>query len=183
MFEGLYKLKEQLRPNFEEGGKLHAFWSLFDGFESFLFTPNTTGKRLGSQIHAGNDSKRTMIYVVLALVPCMLFGMYNVGYQHLLATGQLMGGLTSALFWKAFGFGLLAVLPYILVSYIVGLGIEFTVAQWKHEEIAEGFLVTGFLIPLIVPINTPLWMVAVATAFPLSSPKRCSAVRATTSST
>ncbi len=126
MFEGLYKLKEQLRPNFEEGGKLHAFWSLFDGFESFLFTPNTTGKRLGSQIHAGNDSKRTMIYVVL---------------------------------------GLLAVLPYILVSYIVGLGIEFTVAQWKHEEIAEGFLVTGFLIPLIVPINTPLWMVAVATAF------------------
>ena len=106
-----------------------------------------------------------MIYVVLALVPCMLFGMYNVGYQHLLATGQLMGGLTAALFWKAFGFGLLAVLPYILVSYIVGLGIEFTVAQWKHEEIAEGFLVTGFLIPLIVPINTPLWMVAVATAF------------------
>ena len=165
MFEGLYKLKEQLRPNFEEGGKLHAFWSLFDGFESFLFTPNTTGKRLGSQIHAGNDSKRTMIYVVLALVPCLLFGMYNVGYQHLLATGQLMGGLTAALFWKAFGFGLLAVLPYILVSYIVGLGIEFTVAQWKHEEIAEGFLVTGFLIPLIVPINTPLWMVAVATAF------------------
>ena len=165
MFEGLYKLKEQLRPNFEEGGKLHAFWSLFDGFESFLFTPNTTGKRLGSQIHAGNDSKRTMIYVVLALVPCLLFGMYNVGYQHLLATGQLVGGLTAALFWKAFGFGLLAVLPYILVSYIVGLGIEFTVAQWKHEEIAEGFLVTGFLIPLIVPINTPLWMVAVATAF------------------
>ena len=106
-----------------------------------------------------------MIYVVLALVPCMLFGMYNVGYQHLLATGQLLGGLTAALFWKAFGFGLLAVLPYILVSYIVGLGIEFTVAQWKHEEIAEGFLVTGFLIPLIVPINTPLWMVAVATAF------------------
>ena len=156
---------DKIKPSFEEGGKLHAFWSLFDGFESFLFTPNTTGKRLGSQIHAGNDSKRTMIYVVLALVPCMLFGMYNVGYQHLLATGQLMGGLTSALFWKAFGFGLLAVLPYILVSYIVGLGIEFTVAQWKHEEIAEGFLVTGFLIPLIVPINTPLWMVAVATAF------------------
>ena len=100
MFEGLYKLKEQLRPNFEEGGKLHALWSLFDGFESFLFTPNTTGKRLGSQIHAGNDSKRTMIYVVLALVPCMLFGMYNVGYQHLLATGQLLGGLTATLFWK-----------------------------------------------------------------------------------
>ena len=107
-----------------------------------------------------------MILVVLALVPALLFGMYNVGYQHLLATGELVrGGLTSALFWKAFGFGFLAVLPYILVSYITGLGIEFTVAQWKKEEIQEGFLVTGILIPLIVPINTPLWMVAIATAF------------------
>ena len=100
-----------------------------------------------------------MILVVLALVPAMLFGMYNVGYQHFLAIGQPAG------FWETFAFGLLAVLPYILVSYIVGLGIEFTVAQWKHEEIQEGFLVTGFIIPLIVPIDTPLWMVGVATAF------------------
>jgi Na+-transporting NADH:ubiquinone oxidoreductase subunit B len=106
-----------------------------------------------------------MIIVVLALVPALLFGMFNVGYQHLLATGQLAAGMTAALWWKAFGFGFLAVLPYILVSYIVGLGIEFTVAQIKHEEVAEGFLVTGFIIPLIVPINTPLWQVAIATAF------------------
>lgn len=157
--KGLYNLMEKLRPAFSEGGKLHAFHSLFDGFDTFLFTPNTTQKRLGVQIHDASDSKRTMIIVVMALVPALLFGMYNVGYQHFLATGQQAG------FWATFAFGLLAVLPYILVSYIVGLGIEFTVAQWKHEEIQEGFLVTGFLIPLIVPIDTPLWMVAVATAF------------------
>lgn len=159
MFDKLYKVVEKLRPTFSEGGKLHAFHSLFDGFDTFLFTPNTTAKRNGVQIHDATDSKRTMIMVVIALVPAMLFGMYNVGYQHFLATGQDAG------FWATFAFGLLAVLPYYLVSYIVGLGIEFTVAQWKHEEIAEGFLVTGFLIPLIVPINTPLWMVALATAF------------------
>ena len=166
MFNKLYDIVEKIRPNFEEGGKLHAFWSVFDGFATFLFTPNTSAKRIGAQIHDGNDSKRTMIMVVLALVPAMLFGMYNVGYQHFLATGELVkGALTCAMFWKAFAFGLLALLPYIIVSYLVGLGIEFIVAQWKHEEIAEGFLVTGFLIPLIVPINTPLWMVAIATAF------------------
>ena len=157
--KALYKLVEKIRPTFSEGGKLHAFHSVFDGFETFLFTPNTTQKRIGSQIHDANDSKRTMIMVVLALVPAMLFGMYNVGYQHFLSTGQDAG------FWATFAFGLLAVLPYIIVSYVVGLGIEFTVAQWKKEEIQEGFLVTGFLIPLIVPIDTPLWMVAIATAF------------------
>lgn len=165
MFNGLYNLVEKVRPAFEEGGKLHAFWSVFDGFATFLFTPNTTAKRIGAQIHDGNDSKRTMIMVVLALVPALLFGMFNVGYQHFLATGALADGMTCSLFCQSFAFGLLAVLPYVIVSYLVGLGIEFTVAQWKHEEIAEGFLVTGMIIPLIVPINTPLWMVALATAF------------------
>ena len=162
----LYNIVEKLRPSFDEGGKFHAFHSLFDGFDTFLFTPNTTAKRIGSQIHDASDSKRTMIIVVLALIPAMLFGMYNIGYQHFLATGEIVaGGLTWALFWKAFAFGLLALLPFIIVSYAVGLGIEFTVAQWKKEEIAEGFLVSGFIIPLIVPIDTPLWMVAIATAF------------------
>lgn len=162
----LYNIVEKIRPVFSEGGKLSALHSVFDGFETFLFTPNTTSKRIGTQIHDATDSKRTMIVVVLALVPALLFGMFNVGYQHFLATGELVaGGLTMPLFWKAFAFGALAVIPFILVSYIVGLGIEFTVAQWKHEEIQEGFLVTGFLIPLIVPIDTPLWMVALATAF------------------
>ncbi|HBZ33970.1 MAG TPA: NADH:ubiquinone reductase (Na(+)-transporting) subunit B [Bacteroidales bacterium] len=155
----IHEIVEKIEPSFNEGGKLHAFHSLFDGFKTFLLVPNTTAKKLGAQIHDATDSKRTMIMVVLALVPAMLFGMYNVGYQHFLATGQQAG------FWETFAFGLLAVLPLIIVSYVVGLGIEFTVAQWKHEEIQEGFLVTGFIIPLIVPIDTPLWMVAVATAF------------------
>ncbi len=164
--EKLYNLWKKFGKNFEEGGKLQKLSSFYDAFDTFLFTPQTTAKKVGAQIHDGSDSKRTMIIVVLALVPAMLFGMFNVGYQHLIATGQLVpGAMTAALWWKAFGFGLLAVLPFYLVSYIVGLGIEFVVAQVKHEEVAEGFLVTGFLIPLIVPINTPLWMVAVATAF------------------
>ncbi len=164
--EKFYQLWKKFGKNFEEGGKLSWLSSFYDAFDTFLFTPQTTAKRLGAQIHDGSDSKRTMIIVVMALVPAMLFGMFNVGYQHLLATGELVkGAMTAALWWKAFGFGFLAVLPLILVSYITGLGIEFCVAQYKHEEVAEGFLVTGFIIPLIVPINTPLWMVAIATAF------------------
>lgn len=164
--EKFYNLWKKFGKNFQEGGKLEKLSSFYDAFDTFLFTPSTTAKRLGAQIHDGSDSKRTMILVVLALVPALLFGMFNVGYQHLLATGQLLSGaMTCTLFWKAFAFGLLAVLPYIIVAYVVGLGIEFVVAQMKHEEVAEGFLVTGFIIPLIVPIGTPLWMVAVATAF------------------
>ena len=163
--EKLYAIWKKFGKNFEEGGKLSKLSSFYDAFDTFLFTPQTTAKKNGTHIHDGSDSKRTMIIVVLALVPALLFGMFNAGYQHLLATGQLAEGLTCALFWKAFGFGLLAVLPYILVSYIVGLGIEFVVAQIKHEEVAEGYLVTGFIIPLIVPINTPLWQVAIAVAF------------------
>jgi Na+-transporting NADH:ubiquinone oxidoreductase subunit B len=162
----LYDIWKKFGKNFEQGGKLEKLSSFYDAFDTFLFTPQTTAKPNGTHIHDGSDSKRTMILVVMALMPAMLFGMFNVGYQHLLATGQLgCCGLTCALFWKAFGFGLLAVLPYIIVAYAVGLGIEFIVAQIKHEEVAEGFLVTGFIIPLIVPINTPLWQVAIAVAF------------------
>lgn len=164
--EKFYQIWKRFGQNFQEGGKLSKLSSFYDAFDTFLFTPSTTARKIGSHIHDGNDSKRTMILVVLALVPALLFGMFNVGYQHFLATGEIVkGAMTCALFWKAFAFGLLAVLPYIIVSYLVGLGIEFVVAQIKHEEVAEGFLVTGFIIPLIVPIGTPLWMVAVATAF------------------
>ncbi|MBR3983746.1 MAG: NADH:ubiquinone reductase (Na(+)-transporting) subunit B, partial [Bacteroidaceae bacterium] len=113
----------------------------------------------GSNIHDCFDSKRMMIMVCIALVPALLFGMYNVGYQHYLAAGL------DGSFWAKFGYGFLAVLPKIIVSYLVGLGIEFTVAQWKGEEIHEGFLVSGLLIPMIVPVGTPLWVLAVATAF------------------
>lgn len=137
---------------------MSALRSTFDGFETFLFVPNTTSKR-GVHIHDANDSKRTMIIVVMALIPALLFGMYNVGYQHYLVTGQEVG------FWATSFYGFLAVLPQIVVSYVVGLGIEFAVAQVKGEEIAEGFLVSGLLIPMIVPVQTPLWQIAVATAF------------------
>lgn len=147
------------RPKFEPGGKLHAFHSLFDGFETFLYVPHTTAApRGGVHVHDAIDSKRVMSTVVIALIPALLFGMYNVGLQHFIAIGQTAG------FWSMFWFGFLAVLPKIIVSYVVGLGIEFTVAQWKHEEIQEGYLVTGMLIPMIVPIGTPLWMIAVAVA-------------------
>lgn len=148
-----------MRPYFEEGGRLHAFRSVYDGFDTFLFTPETTSHS-GTHIHDAMDSKRTMIIVVLALVPCLLFGMYNTGYQHWLAAGQGVGP-----FWTMLLYGFLAVLPKLVVAYVVGLGIEFIVAQWRGEEIQEGFLVSGILIPLICPIETPLWMIAVATAF------------------
>ncbi|MDE6267512.1 MAG: NADH:ubiquinone reductase (Na(+)-transporting) subunit B [Muribaculaceae bacterium] len=151
---------DKIKPNFEPGGKFHAFQSVFDGFETFLFTPNTTAGRVGAQIHDSMDSKRTMIIVVLALLPCLLFGMYNTAYQHWLAAGN-----ATFPFFTMMLYGFLAVLPRIVVAYVVGLGIEFVVAQWRREEIQEGFLVTGILIPLICPIETPLWMIAVATAF------------------
>lgn len=152
---------DKIKPNFEPGGKLHAFRSVFDGFETFLYTPNTTSDRSGAvHIHDNIDSKRTMIIVVLALMPCLLFGMYNTGYQH-----QLALGLHDFPFWEMMIYGFLTVLPRIVVAYVVGLGIEFIVAQWRKEEIQEGFLVTGILIPLICPPEIPLWMLAVATAF------------------
>lgn len=149
----------RIKPNFEPDGKLHAFRSVFDGFETFLYTPNTTSTS-GVNVHDSLDSKRVMIIVVLALMPCLLFGMYNAGYQNWLAAGA-----TEFPFWQLMAYGFLAVLPRIVVAYVVGLGIEFVVAQWRREEIQEGFLVTGILIPLICPIETPLWMLAVATAF------------------
>ena len=151
---------DKIRPNFREGGKLHAFQSVFDGFESFLYVPNDTSKS-GVHIHDAIDSKRIMSMVVIALMPAMLFGMYNVGYQNYLAAGTLAG----ASWFQLFAFGFLAVLPKILVSYIVGLGIEFAWAQWKKEEIQEGYLVTGILIPLILPVNCPLWILVIAIAF------------------
>ena len=150
----------KVKPNFEEGGKLHAFQSIFDGMETFLYVPNTTAKS-GTNIHDAIDSKRIMRIVVIALMPAMLFGMYNVGYQNYMAAGTL----ANASFLEVFFYGFLAVLPKILVSYIVGLGIEFAWAQWKGEEIQEGYLVSGIIIPLIIPIGCPLWMLALACAF------------------
>ena len=157
--EFLRKYIDKIKPNFEKGGKFEKLHSVFDGFETFLFVTNATTSKIGAHIHDAVDSKRTMIVVVIALIPAMLFGMFNVGYQHFLAIGSDAG------FFEMFLYGLLAVLPLIIVSYVVGLGIEFIVAQIKGHEIQEGFLVTGFIIPLIIPVDTPLWMVAIATAF------------------
>ena len=157
--KALRKYLDRIKPNFEPGGKLHAFHSVFDGFETFLFTPRDTS-RSGVHIHDSIDSKRTMIIVVLALIPCLLFGIYNTGYQHWLAIGA-----STFPFWELMAYGFLAILPTLITAYAVGLGIEFIVAQWRGEEIQEGFLVSGMLIPLICPVNTPVWMIAVATAF------------------
>lgn len=151
---------DKIRPNFEEGGKLHAFRSVYDGFDTFLYVPHTTSKS-GVSIHDAIDSKRIMSFVVISLLPAMLFGMYNIGYQNAFAAGKL----AEASFMGMFFYGFLAMLPKILVSYIVGLGIEFAWAQWKGEEIQEGFLVSGILIPLIIPVSTPLWILAIAVAF------------------
>ena len=148
----------KIKPNFEEGGKLHALRSVFDGFETFLYVPNKTS-RTGTNIHDAIDSKRIMSIVVIALLPALLFGMYNIGYQNYAAAGA------EGTFLDMFMLGLFAVLPKLLVSYIVGLGIEFAWAQWKGEEIQEGYLVSGIIIPMILPVGCPLWAIAIAVAF------------------
>ncbi len=151
---------DKMKPTFSEGGKLSAFGSLFEAAETFFYVPNETAKVRGAQIHDAIDSKRSIFFVVIALLPALLFGMYNIGYQHSLATG-----VTDSSVWCDFLYGLAAILPKIVVSYVVGLGIEVAVAQWKKEEVHEGFFVTGILIPMIVPVNCPLWILAIATAF------------------
>jgi len=156
----LRKYIDNIKPQFEPGGKFSALQSVFDGFETFLYVPNTTSKS-GVSIHDAIDSKRIMSMVVIALIPALLFGMYNVGYQNYLAAGTL----ASTPCWEVFLYGFLLVLPKIIVSYIVGLGIEFAWAQWKKEEIQEGYLVSGIIIPMILPIGCPLWMIALAVAF------------------
>ena len=148
----------KIKPNFEEGGKLHSLRSVFDGFETFLYVPNTTSKS-GTNIHDAIDSKRIMSMVVIALLPALLFGMYNIGYQNYAAAHQ-----TGTLL-EMFAYGFLVMLPKLLVSYVVGLGIEFAWAQWKGEEIQEGYLVSGIIIPMILPVGCPLWCIAIAVAF------------------
>ncbi len=151
--KAIRNIVDKIKPTFSKGGKLGFLHSTFDAFETFLFVPNTTTQH-GTHVRDCNDIKRTMITVVVALVPALLFGCLNTGYQVGL-------GLT----WEAFLYGLVCILPMIAVSYIVGLGIEFTVAQLRGHEVNEGFLVSGLLIPLVMPVSTPLWMVGLGTAF------------------
>ena len=156
---GLRNFVDKIKPTFEKGGKLGFLHSTFDAFETFLFVPNTVTKR-GAHVRDCVDLKRVMIMVVLALVPAMLFGIWNVGYQHKLAFG-----LTDWGFWNVVVYGLVKVLPLYIVAYLVGLGIEFVSAQIQGHEVNEGYLVSGMLIPLIVPVDVPLWMLAIAVAF------------------
>lgn len=158
--QGIKNFYDKHRPKFEKGGKLHAFHSVFEGMETFMYVSDATTKK-GSHVRDYIDLKRTMIFVVIALVPTMLFGMYNIGFQHFGAIGQL----ADQNFWSIFLYGFLRVLPVLVVSYAVGLGVEFAYAQIKGHEINEGYLVSGILIPLVLPINTPLWMTAVAVVF------------------
>ena len=155
---GLRNLVDKIKPTFEKGGKLGFLHSTFDAFETFLFVPNTVTKK-GAHVRDCVDLKRVMIMVVLALVPAMLFGIWNTGYQHSLAFGLDWG------FWNIVLYGLAKVLPLYIVAYLVGLGIEFVSAQIQGHEVNEGYLVSGMLIPLIVPVDVPLWMLAIAVAF------------------
>lgn len=149
---------DKIKPNFEEGGKFARFSSTFEAFETFLYTPNKVTTN-GAHIRSHVDMKRSLIAVVFALIPCFLFGTWNIGYQHFLSLSQ------DVTFWQTVGYGLLKIIPLYLVSYIVGLVIEFTFAEIRHEEVNEGYFVTGFLIPLIMPVDVPLWMLAIAVAF------------------
>ena len=149
---------DKIKPDFEKGGRYEKFGTTFEAFETFLFVPDKVTVS-GAHIRDNMDMKRTMSVVIIALIPALLFGMYNAGYQHFLSTGETRS------FWQIFGYGFLQVLPLIIVSYVTGLAIEFIFAQVRGHEVNEGFLVSGMLIPLIMPVDVPLWMVAISTAF------------------
>jgi Na+-transporting NADH:ubiquinone oxidoreductase subunit B len=154
----LRRFVTKIKKPVEKGGKLYFLHSTFEAFETFLFVPDrvTTGR---VHVRDAMDMKRTMIIVVFAMVPALLFGMWNTGFQHFQALGVDAG------FWQMIWLGFLRVFPILVVSYVVGLGTEFVFAQIRGHEVAEGFLVSGFLIPLVMPVDVPLWMVAVATIF------------------
>ena len=153
-------LLDKIRPNFEKGGKLEKLYPAFNAFETFLFVPGHTAPPAGAHIRDAIDLKRTMILVVISLIPCLLFGMWNVGYQHYLAVGN-----AEASFLDNFLFGAKYVLPIVIVSYATGLTVEFIFAIIRKHQVNEGFLVSGMLIPLVMPVDVPLWMVAVSTIF------------------
>ncbi len=156
----LRKLLDKIKPNFEKGGKLQKFYPAYNAFETFLFVPGETAPPDGAHIRDAIDLKRTMILVVLSLVPCLLFGIWNTGYQHYKALG-----ITDVSLMDNFIFGAIKVLPIVVVSYATGLGVEFIFAIIRKHTINEGFLVSGMLIPLVMPVDVPLWMVAVSTIF------------------
>ncbi len=156
--KALRRFIDKIKPDFEKGGRFGKFHSTFDAFETFLFVPDKVTKT-GAHIRDSMDMKRTMTVVIIALLPALFFGMYNTGYQHFLSIGETRS------FWQVFGFGFIRVLPLLAASYITGLAIEFMFAQVRGHEVNEGFLVSGMLIPLVLPVDVPIWTVVVATAF------------------
>lgn len=158
--KGLRRFLDKKKPLFQKGGKFEKLSATFGMIDTFLFVPKDTTPKKGAQIRDAIDLKRTMSVVVLALIPALLFGMYNVGYQHFLSIGETDKGI-----FELFGYGFWKVLPIIIVSYVVGGIIEVIFAQLRGHETNEGLLVTGMLIPLVMPVEAPLWMVAVSTAF------------------
>ena len=149
---------QKTKPNFEKGGKYEKWLPIYESFESFLHVPGNV-TTMGSHVRDAIDLKRALILVIIALLPALAFGMYNVGSLYYTSIGE------AYTMWGALGYGFLRVLPLIVVSYIVGLGIEFTFCYIRGHEISEGYLVTGLLIPMIVPVDIPLWQLAIAVAF------------------
>ncbi len=151
-------VEEKVKPNFEKGGRLEKLYRPFEAFETFLYVRGDVTRK-GAHIRDAIDMKRTMVHVIIALIPALLFGIWNVGFQHYKALGLEVSFIDQVVF------GLIKVLPIVIVSYAAGLIVEFIFATVKDHEVNEGFLVSGMLIPLVLPVTTPLWMVAVATIF------------------
>lgn len=150
---------DAVKHNFEKGGKWEKYFFAYEAFDTFLFTPDTTADAKGVQVRDAVDLKRLMMTVIIAMIPCLIFGMWNTGHQHFLALGQT--GTFSEEIW----IGLVRTVPLLIVSYGVGLGIEFIFATFRRHPVNEGYLVTGMLIPLVMPAGIPLWQVAIAVAF------------------
>ncbi len=150
---------DSVKPHFEKGGKWEKFYTLYEGHRTIFFRPDIVTKKNGVQIRDAGDLKRMMMTVIIAMIPCLIFGMWNTGHQHFLATG------VEASLLDKFLIGAIKVIPIVVVSYAVGLSVEFTFCVIRNHPVEEGFLVTGLLIPLVMPANIPLWQVALATVF------------------
>ena len=152
------EILDNLKKPFDKGQKLEKFYPAFDAFETFLFVPNHTSKT-GSHIRDAIDLKRVMITVIIALMPALIYGIYNTGFQYLSQTPDSFTTIDAIIHGSS------KIIPMIAVSYIVGLSIEFLFAIWRGHQVNEGYLVTGLLIPMIMPVDIPLWMVGVSVAF------------------
>lgn len=155
----IQKFFDKIEPLFEKGGKYEKYYTLYEGHRTILFRPKLVTAKKGVQVRDANDLKRTMFTVVIAMIPCLLFGIWNIGHQHFLAIGE------TATFIQKIAIGSIQAIPIVIVSYAVGLGTEFTVCVIRNHPVNEGYLVTGMLIALIMPPSIPLWQVALATIF------------------